>query len=169
MGCDMSFIKKAGLAASKKGEERLDKRILLLGLDNAGKTSMLFQMRDNQFKQTVPTVGLNIEQINYKRYNMTLWDVGGQATKLWKHYFDHIDAVVFVVDSTDEDRLFLARDELRKLLSSGPNATTASTSGSSESLGDVPFLLMYNKKDMVGLSKTSEELSGRLEIEALRE
>lgn len=100
---------------------------------------------------------------------MTLWDVGGQATKLWKHYFDHIDAVVFVVDSTDEDRLFLARDELRKLLSSGPNATTASTSGSSESLGDVPFLLMYNKKDMVGLSKTSEELSGRLEIEALRE
>ena len=77
MGCDMSFIKKAGLSVSKKGEERLVKRILLLGLDNTGKTSMLFQMRDSKFKETVPTVGLNIEQINYKRYNMTLWDVGG--------------------------------------------------------------------------------------------
>jgi GTPase SAR1 family protein len=60
MGCDMSFMKKAGLSVSKK-EERFEKRILLLGLDNAGKTSLLFQLRDSSFKETVPTVGLNIE------------------------------------------------------------------------------------------------------------
>lgn len=154
MGCDLSFMKKVGLAASKK-EERFEKRILLLGLDNAGKTSLLFQLRDSTFKETVPTVGLNIEQINYKRYNLTFWDVGGQATKLWKHYFDHIDGVVFVVDSTDADRLFLARDELRKLLQAGEGG-----------LGDVPFLLMYNKRDVPG--KSSEELSGHLEVEQLR-
>lgn len=74
---------------------------------------------------------------------------------MWKHYFDHIDAVVFVVDSTDADRLFMARDELRKLLQQGEGG-----------LGDVPFLLMYNKRDVPG--KSSEELSGRLEVEALR-
>ena len=67
MGCDMSFIKRATLGgvSSKNGgaEEKFDKRILLLGLDNAGKTSLLFHVRDNQFKETVPTVGLNIELI----------------------------------------------------------------------------------------------------------
>ena len=80
MGCDMSFIKKARLStgASKKGdEEKYEKRILLLGLDNAGKTSLLFHIRDNQFRDTVPTVGLNIEHIQYKRYSLTFWDVGG--------------------------------------------------------------------------------------------
>ena len=75
--------------------------MLLLGLDNAGKTSILYYIRDKQFRDTVPTIGLNIEHIIYKRYSLTLWDVGGQATKLWKHYFDKIDAVIFVIDSTD--------------------------------------------------------------------
>jgi len=132
MGCDMSFMKKAALsAASKKGEGgQEEKRILLLGLDNAGKTSILYQMRDNQFKNTVPTVGLNIETITYKRYSMTLWDVGGQATKLWKHYFDHIDAVIFVVDSTDEEKLLFAKEELKRLLPISPTSTTSSTTGS---------------------------------------
>lgn len=59
------------------GAEQYEKRILMLGLDNAGKTSILFHMRDNSFKDTVPTVGLNIEHLVYKRYSMTFWDVGG--------------------------------------------------------------------------------------------
>lgn len=172
MGCDMSFIKRATLggASSKGSEEKFEKRILLLGLDNAGKTSLLFHVRDNQFRDTVPTVGLNIELIQYKRYSLTFWDVGGQATKLWKHYFDHIDAVVFVVDSTDEERIFLAKDELKRLLTSG-NSTAASSQsgGGNEGLGDVPFLLMYNKRDLGPLAKSSEELSGRLEVESYRE
>lgn len=181
MGCDMSFIKKAALSGgsskTKDGQEILEKRILFLGLDNAGKTSLLFHLRDNQFKggATVPTVGLNIEHIQYKRYSLTFWDVGGQATKLWRHYFDHIDGVIFVVDSTDEERLLLANQELKRLLANpSDNLTAASSSqGSaqppSEGLGDVPFLLMYNKKDLADASKSSEELSGRLGVESYRE
>ena len=130
----MSFLKKAKLA-NGTDNETYEKRILLLGLDNAGKTSILFQMKDNAFKVTVPTVGLNIEHIMYKRYGMTMWDVGGQATKLWKHYFDHINAVVFVIDSTDEEKLIFARDELNRLMQD-------------ESLFGVPFLLYYNKCDL---------------------
>lgn len=83
---------------------------------------------------------------------MTLWDVGGQATKLWKHYFDHIDAVIFVLDTTDEEKLLFAKEELKRLLKD-------------ESLGGVPFLLMYNKKDVVDRSKSLEEMNGRLELE----
>jgi hypothetical protein len=84
-----------------------------------------------------------------------------------------------VVDSTDEEKLLFAKDELRKLLQCGntPAATsstnTGSGSGSSrntgEGLGDVPFLLLYNKRDLSEQAKTSEELSGRLEIDFYRE
>ena len=79
MGCDMSFMKKAKLGGKSGGGfgEIFEKRLLLLGLDNAGKTSLLFQMRDNLFKETVPTIGLNIETITHKRYSLTFWDVGG--------------------------------------------------------------------------------------------
>lgn len=67
MGCDMSFLSKARLSKdgdeTAAGGELFEKRILLLGLDNAGKTSLLFHMRDSSFKDTVPTVGLNIEHI----------------------------------------------------------------------------------------------------------
>ena len=120
MGCDMSFISKAKHARdgdeTAAGGEAFEKRILLLGLDNAGKTSLLYFMRDAQFKDTVPTVGLNIEHLQYKRYSLTMWDVGGQITKLWRHYFDKIDGVIFVVDSTDKDRLIRAKQELEKLM-----------------------------------------------------
>lgn len=80
MGCDISFIKKGVSTlkdASSDDNEIHEKRILLLGLDNAGKTTLLFQLRDKSYKQVVPTVGLNIEHIVYKRYSFTLWDVGG--------------------------------------------------------------------------------------------
>ena len=79
--------------------------MLFLGVDNAGKSTLLFQMRDQQFKETVPTVGLNVETVKYRDMTFTLWDVSGSATRLWKHYFDKIDAVIFVVDSCDVEKL----------------------------------------------------------------
>ena len=85
-----------------------NKKVLFLGLDNAGKSTLLFQMKDNQFKDTVPTVGLNVEQIKYRGMDFTLWDVSGQATRLWKHYFDKINAIIFVVDSNDRERILKA-------------------------------------------------------------
>ena len=102
MGCNIS---KKNLEDAVGGEQDTDKKVLFLGLDNAGKSTLLFQMRDNQYKDTVPTVGLNVEQIKYKNDNFTLWDVSGQATRLWKHYFDKIHAVIFVIDSADQERL----------------------------------------------------------------
>jgi small GTP-binding protein len=124
---------------------------LLLGLDNAGKTSVLFYVRDGQSSDTVPTIGLNIEEISYKGYSLTFWDVGGQATKLWKHYFDHIDGVIFVIDSKDEEKLLFAREELSRI-------------SKDESLSGSPFLLLFNKQDIEG-AKTKEELQARVEID----
>ena len=45
-----------------------------------------------------------------------MWDVGGQMTKLWKHYFDKIDSVIFVIDSTDMEKLILVKEELNKIM-----------------------------------------------------
>jgi small GTP-binding protein len=150
MGCDISFLKKGRNFIIENGGDAIshEKRILLLGLDNAGKTSILFQMRDKEFKETVPTVGLNIEHIHYKRYSLTMWDVGGQATKLWKHYFDHINGIIFVIDSTDEEKLLFASEELNRIMRD-------------ESLAGVPILMFYNKCD-IDSCKSKEELNTRL-------
>ena len=85
---------------------------------------------------TVPTVGLNVEQIRFRSYSLTMWDVGGQATKLWKHYFDHIDAIMFVVDAVSDDiRLEKSKKEIAKLTKD-------------PALENVPILLMLNKQDL---------------------
>lgn len=105
MGCDLSkvankFTDPADTVRGENGIVYQDKKILFLGIDHAGKTSLLIQYKERQFSNTVPTVGLNVEQIPYQnRYMLTMWDVGGQATKLWKHYFDKIDAILFVIDA----------------------------------------------------------------------
>ena len=96
----------------------------------------MMQLKDQQFLNTVPTVGLNIEQIKFRNYLLTMWDVGGQATKLWKHYFDQIDAIIFVVDSTSTDRILTkASNELAKL-------------ANDKALTNVPILIMLNKQDL---------------------
>ena len=105
MGCNISDLKKLKDTAKEGMSGNPDRKILFLGLDGAGKTSILFQLKDNKHAETVPTVGLNVEQIQYKNHQFTLWDVSGQASRLWKHYFDKINAVIFVIDSTDVDRL----------------------------------------------------------------
>ena len=133
MGRDLSFINKTKSNLLRGENPLYDKKVLLLGLDGAGKTSLLLQYKDNQFTNTVPTIGLNVEQIKFRKYLITMWDVGGQATKLWKHYFDHIDAIIYVVDSTcDDKRLEKNQSELSKI-------------GKDPSLKDVPLLVMLNK------------------------
>ena len=124
-----------GCAFSGRGggdDEEEDYKLLFLGLDNAGKTSLLFKLKDNEFKDTVPTVGLNVEQIKTRNMNLTLWDVGGQARKLWKHYYDKVDGIIFVIDSTDTERMRIAKSEMGKIFTE-------------EGLEKVPMLILANK------------------------
>ena len=120
-----------------------NKKVLFLGLDNAGKSTLLFQMKDNQFKDTVPTVGLNVEQIKYRGMDFTLWDVSGQATRLWKHYFDKINAIIFVVDSNDRERILKAQEELHKVINDSE-------------LQGAPILIFANKQDIQGAMTQDE-------------
>ena len=64
-------------------------RVITLGLDGAGKTSILFKLKQNEFVQTIPTIGFNVEELEYKNIKFTVWDVGGlhKIRSLWKHYY----------------------------------------------------------------------------------
>ena len=148
MGCNLG--KKALTGGTEGGDPDSDKKVLFLGLDNAGKSTLLFQMRDKSFKETVPTVGLNVEQINYKNNNFTLWDVSGQATRLWKHYFDKIHAVIFVIDSGDSERLSKAKTLLHRCFND-------------KDLAAAPILIFANKQDL-DEKMSSDEIYEQLEI-----
>jgi len=94
-------------------------RILLLGLDAAGKTTILYRLNLGETIHTLPTIGFNVETVKYKNIEFTMWDVGGQdkIRPLWKHYFAGTDGLIWVVDSADHARLDLACEELHKVCS----------------------------------------------------
>lgn len=93
-------------------------RLLLLGLDAAGKTTLLYKMQCGQVVTTVPTIGFNVEQVEFGKSTFTVWDVGGQEKirPLWRHYYMGTDALIYVVDSTDKERLEESAEELHKIL-----------------------------------------------------
>mgnify|MGYP001219547170 CR=1 FL=1 len=94
-------------------------RIIILGLDGAGKTTILYKFKLDEYVTTVPTVGFNVETLKIGNLEMTMWDMGGQnkLRTLWKYYFHDCDALVFVIDSTDTSRFNEANEELYKILS----------------------------------------------------
>merc|ERR1711998_73633 len=93
-------------------------RILMVGLDAAGKTTVLYKLKLGEVVTTIPTIGFNVETVAYKNINFTVWDVGGQdkIRKLWRHYFTNTDAIIYVVDSNDRERVTESREELDALL-----------------------------------------------------
>ena len=85
-----------------------DSRILMVGLDAAGKTSILYKLKLDETMHTIPTIGFNVETVTYKNINFTVWDVGGQdkIRKLWYHYFTGTDAIIYVVSDENQGTLW---------------------------------------------------------------
>ena len=81
---------------------RIEMRVVMLGLADAGKTSLLFRMKQQEFIQSVPTIGFNVETIEYKMgIHFTVWDVGGspKLRPLWRHYYANTQAIIYVIDA----------------------------------------------------------------------
>eukprot|EP01063_Lacrimia_lanifica_P038251 TRINITY_DN8083_c0_g3_i2.p1 TRINITY_DN8083_c0_g3~~TRINITY_DN8083_c0_g3_i2.p1 ORF type:complete len:187 (+),score=56.24 TRINITY_DN8083_c0_g3_i2:42-602(+) len=112
-------------------------RILMVGLDAAGKTTILFKLKLDEHVTTVPTIGFNVETVEYKNIKFSVWDVGGQdrLRKLGKRYYEDSNAIIFVVDSNDSERFHIAAEELNVLLSDS-------------TLADKPLLVFCNKQDL---------------------
>ncbi|XP_010933391.1 ADP-ribosylation factor isoform X3 [Elaeis guineensis] len=93
-------------------------RVVMLGLDAAGKTTILYKLHIGEVLSTVPTIGFNVEKVQYKNVIFTVWDVGGQEKlrPLWRHYFNNTDGLIYVVDSLDRERIGKAKAEFQAII-----------------------------------------------------
>uniref|UniRef100_W5M0M4 ADP-ribosylation factor-related protein 1 n=1 Tax=Lepisosteus oculatus TaxID=7918 RepID=W5M0M4_LEPOC len=127
--------------------------ILILGLDNAGKTTFLEQTKTKFSKnykgmslsKITTTVGLNIGTIDVGKARLMFWDLGGQdeLQSLWDKYYAESHGVIYVIDSTDEERLSESKNAFEKMISS-------------EALEGVPLLVLANKQDVEGCLSVPE-------------
>ncbi|KAL7642669.1 UNVERIFIED_CONTAM: hypothetical protein RMT77_007234 [Armadillidium vulgare] len=131
-------------------------RILMVGLDAAGKTTILYKLKLGEIVTTIPTIGFNVETVEYKNISFTVWDVGGQdkIRPLWRHYFQNTQGLIFVVDSNDRERISEAADELAKMLQE-------------DELRDAVLLVFANKQDLPN-AMTAAEVTDRLGLNQLR-
>merc|ERR1712176_1239680 len=148
-----------GLAFTKLWQRMLgskEMRIVMVGLDAAGKTTVLYKLKLGEVVTTIPTIGFNVETVEYKNISFQVWDIGGQdkIRKLWRHYYLGTHGAIFVVDSSDRDRIEDAREELTKMLSE-------------EEMRDAALLVLANKQDLPHAMSTSE-VSEKLGLHDLR-
>ncbi|KAM3133371.1 hypothetical protein pb186bvf_014532 [Paramecium bursaria] len=132
-----------------------EQRLLMVGLDAAGKTTILYKLKLGEVVSSVPTIGFNVENVEYKNIRFTMWDIGGQdhIRRLWRHYYQGTQALIFVMDSSDKERIELAREELMRMLGD-------------EELQNCPVLILANKMDMAVLS--IPEMTEKLGLSSLR-
>jgi ADP-ribosylation factor protein 6 len=127
-------------------------RLLMLGLDAAGKTTILYKLKLDQDVTTIPTVGFNVETVTYKNTKFNVWDVGGQdkIRPLWRHYFSGTQGLIFVIDSNDRDRIEEARTELTRIIQD-------------REMKDALLLVFANKQDLAGAMRPNE-ISDKLQL-----
>ena len=130
-------------------------KILILGLDGAGKTTIMYKLKLNETVMSVPTIGFNMEQLQYKNLKFNCWDIGGQSKirSLWKHYYENTDCVIFVLDASDEERLELAKETIFGLIRE-------------DELKNCPVLVFANKMDMANIGVA--EIAKRLGLDEMR-
>ncbi|EFC49396.1 ARF/SAR family small GTPase [Naegleria gruberi] len=140
----MSILKKLR-------EQERQMRVLILGLDNAGKTTIVKKLKNQPLDEISPTLGFNIDTIYYEKdaskdvaqtptnntFKVNFWDIGGQKSirSYWRNYFENTDGLIWVIDSADTDRLEDCKRELNLLLGE-------------EKLAGASLLILANKSDL---------------------
>ncbi|CAD5118162.1 DgyrCDS6895 [Dimorphilus gyrociliatus] len=140
-----------------KSQPDKELRILLLGLDNAGKTTLLKKLASEDVSHITPTHGFNIKSVSSNGFKLNVWDIGGQRKirPYWRNYFENTDVLIYVIDSSDRKRLDETGVELRELFDE-------------EKLAGVPVVVYANKQDLFDAAPP-DEISDSLELLSLRD
>ena len=127
------------------GRSKNNFKIIILGIQNAGKTTILYRLALGQLVKTTPTIGSNVEEISYNNVKFQAWDVGGQESsrQVWDVYFINSDAIVYVIDCNDFDNAEDSKTQFYKLLSN-------------EALKNAVILIFANKQDLPNALPASE-------------
>ena len=120
-------------------------KIIILGIQNAGKTTILYRLALGQLVKTTPTIGSNVEEINYNNVKFQAWDLGGQENmrSVWDVYYSNTDGVIFVIDSNDKDNYEESKNQFYKILQN-------------ETLKNAVILIFANKQDLITSKKVNE-------------
>ena len=136
------FAKIASLFESTK-----ELKLLMVGLDHAGKSTIVnaMQLGKPVAFQPKPTIGFNLEELAFKNFKLKVWDISGQTRyrELWKHYYEGANGIIFVVDSSDRERVAEVKEEFQRVLSEQDMKATR-------------ILVFANKQDMTNAMKTKE-------------
>ena len=121
-------------------------KILLLGIQNAGKTTILYRLSLGQLVKTTPTIGSNVEELIYENVKFQAWDLGGQEStrSLWDVYYMNTDGVIYVIDSQDENNYEESKNQFHKVIKNS-------------ALKNSTILIYANKQDLPG-AKTIEQI-----------
>ncbi|KAL9244938.1 hypothetical protein vseg_018652 [Gypsophila vaccaria] len=132
-------------------------KILMVGLDASGKTTILYKLKLGEVVRTLPTIGFNVETVEYKNISFAVWDIGGQEKirALWRHYFLNTQGLIFVVDSSDRSRIVEARNQLHHILAQNE-------------LRKAAVLIFANKQDLPNAMCVSE-VANKLGLHLLRQ
>merc|ERR1712178_163877 len=127
----------------------------MVGLDAAGKTTILYKLKLGEIVTTIPSIGFNVETVEYKNISFTVWVVGGQdkIRPLWRYYYQNTQGLIFVIDSNDRDRIEDAREELSKMLNE-------------EEMQGAALLVFANKQDLPN-SMPAAEVAEKLGLNSL--
>ena len=131
-------------------------RLLMVGLDAAGKTTIMYKLRMGEVVTTIPTIGFNVETIETKDFQFTTWDVGGEdkIRALWRHYYQNTSHLVFVIDCNDRYRVEQVQEQLSLMLHE-------------EDLEGIPLLIFANKQDLPNVM-TTEEIQDILDLNSIK-
>ncbi len=119
-------------------------KIIILGIQNAGKTTILYRLSIGQLVKTTPTIGSNVEEISYNNVKLQAWDLGGQESirSIWNVYFVNTDAIIYVIDTHDET-YDESKTQFYKLLQN-------------DALKNAIILIYANKQDLPGAKNVAE-------------
>ena len=133
-------------------------RFLMVGVDAAGKTTILYKLKLGEVVWTTPTVGFNVEQVKYRNISFTSLDIGGGEDMIkslfLRQHFESFQGLIFVVDSNDRDRIDYAGEYFQRMVNQ-------------DQFSEVVILVFANKQDLPG-ALTCDQVADKLGLNTLR-